>query len=94
MYGLSIILCTQTYHYYIYFPGYYTRSGYVPGPVCKYNWTKVWKVAEDRNVIQPQVRHISVCLSSDTSVDFRASFITTSLQQVHVMRELSNFVSE
>ena len=29
--------------------GYYTRSGYVPGPICKYNWTKVWDVAEDKN---------------------------------------------
>ena len=36
--------------------GYYTRSGYVPGPVCKYNWTKVWKVADERNVLQPQVK--------------------------------------
>lgn len=30
-------------------PGYYTRSGYVPGPVCKYNWTKTWDVVKERN---------------------------------------------
>lgn len=29
--------------------GYYTRSGYVPGPVCKYNWTKTWDMAKQRN---------------------------------------------
>lgn len=29
--------------------GYYTRSGYVPGPVCKYNWTKVWTVADSNS---------------------------------------------
>lgn len=26
--------------------GYYTRSGYVPGPVCRYNWTKVWSTVD------------------------------------------------
>ncbi|CAH1773823.1 unnamed protein product [Owenia fusiformis] len=30
-------------------PGYYTRSGYVPGPICKYNWTKVWDVSDTMN---------------------------------------------
>ena len=29
--------------------GHYTRSGYVPGPICKYNWTKVWDVVDSRN---------------------------------------------
>ncbi|GAU99492.1 hypothetical protein RvY_10486 [Ramazzottius varieornatus] len=41
-------------------PGYYTRSGYVPGPVCRYNWTKVWNVAENRNAkIFPKARIFS-----------------------------------
>jgi hypothetical protein len=40
--------------------GYYTRSGYVPGPICKYNWTKVWDVADEHNrKIQPQARIFS-----------------------------------
>ena len=43
--------------------GYYTRSGYVPGPVCKYNWTKVWKVADDRNILTPQVNGIKIKLN-------------------------------
>ncbi|XP_067936801.1 voltage-dependent calcium channel subunit alpha-2/delta-1-like [Watersipora subatra] len=30
-------------------PGYYTRSGYVPGPVCKYNWTKTWDLVKQKN---------------------------------------------
>lgn len=29
----------------------------VPGPVCRYNWTKVWNVAENRNAkIFPKVK--------------------------------------
>lgn len=36
--------------------GYYTRSGYVPGPICKYNWTKVWSVADGKSKYSlPQV---------------------------------------
>ena len=41
-------------------PGYYTRSGYVPGPICKYNWTKMWEVADDKNnYLHPRVRIVS-----------------------------------
>lgn len=41
------------------FLGYYTRSGYVPGPVCKYNWTLVWDLAEEkRKYLDPQVIYI------------------------------------
>ncbi len=29
--------------------GYYTRSGYVPGPICIYNWTKVWELTQTKN---------------------------------------------
>ena len=28
--------------------GQYTRSGYVPGPICKYNWTRYWNIVERR----------------------------------------------
>ena len=36
--------------------GYYTRSGYVPGPICKYNWTKVWNITDKYNSkIAPEV---------------------------------------
>ncbi|XP_055337137.1 uncharacterized protein LOC129587423 isoform X2 [Paramacrobiotus metropolitanus] len=41
-------------------PGYYTRSGYVPGPVCRYNWTKVWDLAKEQNqLITPRARIFS-----------------------------------
>lgn len=26
--------------------GQYTRSGYVPGPICKYNWTHYWSIVK------------------------------------------------
>lgn len=29
--------------------GYYTRSGYVPGPKCQYNWNDVWSAVEKEN---------------------------------------------
>ncbi|KAK3727819.1 hypothetical protein QZH41_008237 [Actinostola sp. cb2023] len=29
--------------------GYYTRSGYVPGQLCKYNWADVWDEVEKLN---------------------------------------------
>ncbi|KAJ7343698.1 hypothetical protein OS493_040462, partial [Desmophyllum pertusum] len=25
--------------------GYYTRSGYVPGQICQYDWNDVWDVS-------------------------------------------------
>ncbi|XP_052254694.1 voltage-dependent calcium channel subunit alpha-2/delta-2-like isoform X2 [Dreissena polymorpha] len=47
-------------------PGYYTRSGYVPGPVCRYNWTKVWSIADHKNsYYQPQTRVFSYLIKED-----------------------------
>ncbi|XP_038057398.1 voltage-dependent calcium channel subunit alpha-2/delta-3-like [Patiria miniata] len=41
-------------------PGYYTRSGYVPGPICKYDWSKVWNRVKELNAVaQPQARIFS-----------------------------------
>jgi voltage-dependent calcium channel alpha-2/delta-3 len=40
--------------------GYYTRSGYVPGPICIYNWTKVWDIVEAKNIeLVPKARIFS-----------------------------------
>lgn len=50
-------------------PGYYTRSGYVPGPVCKYNWTKVWSALDDRNKrANPQARVFSYLIKDDGEI--------------------------
>lgn len=40
-------------------PGYYTRSGYVPGQICKYDWNDVWDevLAKNRYMI-PRVRNL------------------------------------
>lgn len=36
--------------------GYYTRSGYVPGQLCKYNWEDVWsEVAKLNKYMMPKV---------------------------------------
>lgn len=50
-------------------PGYYTRSGYVPGPVCKYNWTKVWSALDDRNErANPRARVFSYLIKDDGEI--------------------------
>lgn len=37
-------------------PGYYTRSGYVPGQICKYDWNDVWdEVAARNRYMSPRV---------------------------------------
>ncbi|XP_067678444.1 voltage-dependent calcium channel subunit alpha-2/delta-2-like [Haliotis asinina] len=47
-------------------PGYYTRSGYVPGPICKYNWTKVWDATEMHNKkLDPHARIFSYLIRDD-----------------------------
>lgn len=50
-------------------PGYYTRSGYVPGPICKYNWTKVWHVSQEKNqYLLPQARIFSYLIKDDAEI--------------------------
>ena len=37
-------------------PGSYTRSGYVPGQICKYDWNDVWdEVAARNRYMNPRV---------------------------------------
>ncbi|CAI9736897.1 Hypothetical predicted protein [Octopus vulgaris] len=50
-------------------PGYYTRSGYVPGPICRYNWTKVWHVSNEKNLnLAPQARIFSYLIKEDAEI--------------------------
>ncbi|XP_041357381.1 VWFA and cache domain-containing protein 1-like [Gigantopelta aegis] len=50
-------------------PGYYTRSGYVPGPICKYNFTKVWNVhIEENSKLDPPARIFSYLLIEDAEL--------------------------
>ena len=42
-------------------PGSYTRSGYVPGQICKYEWNKVWdEVAARNRYMSPRVSYLIV----------------------------------
>lgn len=51
--------------------GYYTRSGYVPGPICKYDWTKVWGEVEAKNSrLEPQKARIFSYLIVDEGEEF------------------------
>ena len=47
-------------------PGYYTRSGYVPGQICKYDWNDVWdEVAARNRYMSPKVsKYFSGILST------------------------------
>ncbi|PVD23318.1 hypothetical protein C0Q70_16586 [Pomacea canaliculata] len=50
-------------------PGYYTRSGYVPGPICKYNWTEVYNLAMERNkYLNPPARVFSYLIVEDAEI--------------------------
>ena len=44
-----VILIVGLFMVLVLIAGYYTRSGYVPGPICKYVWEKVWKSIKDLN---------------------------------------------
>ncbi|XP_071499643.1 voltage-dependent calcium channel subunit alpha-2/delta-3-like [Diadema antillarum] len=47
-------------------PGYYTRSGFVPGPICKYQWEKVWDTVTSLNSkAHPKARIFSYLTMDD-----------------------------
>ena len=42
-------------------PGSYSRSGYVPGQICKYDWNDVWdEVAARNRYMSPRVSYLFV----------------------------------
>ena len=45
--------------------GQYTRSGYVPGPICKYNWTRYWSMVKERQQHQPRARIFSYLVNDN-----------------------------
>jgi voltage-dependent calcium channel alpha-2/delta-3 len=46
--------------------GYYTRSGFVPGPICIYNWTKVFDIIAAKNeLLEPKARIFSYLAIDD-----------------------------
>ncbi|XP_005108179.1 voltage-dependent calcium channel subunit alpha-2/delta-2 [Aplysia californica] len=50
-------------------PGYYTRSGYVPGPICKYNFTSVYNVPMEKNkYLAPNARIFSYLIVEDAEM--------------------------
>ncbi|ESO88121.1 hypothetical protein LOTGIDRAFT_165858 [Lottia gigantea] len=50
-------------------PGYYTRSGYVPGPICKYNFSDVWDLVTEKNSqLNPPARIFSYLIVEDAEL--------------------------
>ena len=48
--------------------GQYTRSGYVPGPICKYNWTQYWTMVKQRQQYQPRARIFSYLVKDNGQI--------------------------
>lgn len=48
--------------------GQYTRSGYVPGPICKYNWTRYWTMVKQRQQYQPRARIFSYLVKDNGQI--------------------------
>lgn len=48
--------------------GQYTRSGYVPGPICKYNWTRYWSMVEKRQQTQQPARIFSYLVKDNGQI--------------------------
>ena len=46
-------------------PGYYTRSGFVPGPICRYDWEKVVEeITAQNKITNPKVTFYTLSLKS------------------------------
>ncbi|CAF0942065.1 unnamed protein product [Adineta steineri] len=48
--------------------GQYTRSGYVPGPICKYNWTRYWNMVKQRQQFHPRARIFSYLVKDNGQI--------------------------
>ncbi|CAF0843774.1 unnamed protein product [Adineta ricciae] len=48
--------------------GQYTRSGYVPGPICKYNWTRYWTQVKQRQQFHPRARVFSYLVKDNGQI--------------------------
>ncbi|CAF2409931.1 unnamed protein product [Rotaria sp. Silwood2] len=48
--------------------GQYTRSGYVPGPICKYNWTQYWTMVKQRQQFHPRARIFSYLVKDNGQI--------------------------
>ena len=48
--------------------GQYTRSGYVPGPICKYNWTRYWTMVKDRQQYHAPTRIFSYLVKDNGQI--------------------------
>lgn len=48
--------------------GQYTRSGYVPGPICKYNWTRYWTQVKQRQQFNPRARIFSYLVKDNGQI--------------------------
>lgn len=75
-------------------PGYYTRSGYVPGPVCKYNWTKVWDLVKEKNERMKSPARIFSYLTKDAGELFPGKLACDNRGSLKKLVSGENLISE
>ncbi|CAH1252963.1 CACNA2D2 [Branchiostoma lanceolatum] len=75
-------------------PGYYTRSGYVPGPKCRYDWRVVWdRVAELQETLRPKARIFSY-LTVDDGEEFPGKLACDNRGSMKKLFDTNNIISQ
>ncbi|XP_070555607.1 voltage-dependent calcium channel subunit alpha-2/delta-2-like [Ptychodera flava] len=75
-------------------PGYYTRSGYVPGPICKYSWEKVWNQVKELNEgLIPKARIFSY-LTIDDGEEFPGKLACDNRGSMKKLLSGNNLISQ
>ncbi|KAI8499268.1 hypothetical protein Bbelb_230320 [Branchiostoma belcheri] len=75
-------------------PGYYTRSGYVPGPKCRYDWRIVWdRVSELQETLRPKARIFSY-LTVDDGEEFPGKLACDNRGSMKKLFDTNNIISQ
>jgi len=75
-------------------PGSYTRSGYVPGQICKYDWNDVWdEVAARNRYMNPRARIFSY-LTADDGEEFPGKLSCDNQGYMKKVTDEENIISQ
>ncbi|KAJ7333705.1 hypothetical protein OS493_015788 [Desmophyllum pertusum] len=74
--------------------GYYTRSGYVPGQICQYDWNDVWDEVQARNrYMSPRTRIFSY-LTADNGEEFPGKLSCDNQGYMKKLTDEENIISQ
>ncbi|KAJ8032799.1 Voltage-dependent calcium channel subunit alpha-2/delta-2 [Holothuria leucospilota] len=75
-------------------PGYYTRSGYVPGAICKYSWKMIWdRVAQLNAKADPKARIFSY-MTIDKGEELPGRLACKNNGSLHKLDDGENLISQ